>query len=512
MSSTPTSTVPPVPSINADTAPSVLYHESLDHWTAPTAIAVDSYFSETPALFWDISAFVATKHNAHEWCDVENAWRQDLRKVGKDKFTPHFIQERIAILLQTDPTRLAVLEKQHREVQVKKDIVATLEITKGNVRVMKRIQADDNELIHQALSTVDVRKRLRSRKSNKSKANAWRTTKSTTVSSSVSASSPLTSQTSSANRTPALSKGWKDAIKDKEETSVLSYKVHSVFFDLDLQSEHMEAMMRYVLSQRLPAAPSEIDRAQHNFYSVKTITGLRDLLRNTTTIYLDDDVELEYLWHSMEKLRCLWRNVVKNGKREGWFNIHLYSPFLEIVQNIVGIEEITTECHSLGAQFLKTYHCNIDAKHDFIYRHRELDLDLCVTEGKAKEKYEGERKDAKKLQLAMGANLVHAFSKVPLESKQALHKIKAFGILMSGNEIKLLEAKAVDTELILVYQVAQCRIPTTLDGIDWALDLQRAMIMFARRIKEQISLIRDTYRPQRNAASPHYLENFAKFT
>ncbi|KAF9992622.1 hypothetical protein BGZ80_004007 [Entomortierella chlamydospora] len=185
---------------------------------------------------------------------------------------------------------------------------------------------------------------------------------------------------------------------------------------------------------------------------------------------------------------------------------------LEIIRRIPGITEVTTECHSLGALYLRSQRLDLDKKHDFIMRYKDLGIDLLITEGKPGAKKEDQRDDAEKIRVAMGANLLHLISQVPLGKKKRIRELRTFGMLMSGTKVYLMEGRVVGDHLILIYVISAVEIPMDILSLGKALDMLKQLINFSRRIESQISIIHDVLAPIREEPSYSHIDAIGAIT
>ncbi|KAF9175236.1 hypothetical protein BGX20_007386 [Mortierella sp. AD010] len=483
----------------------------LDVWTPHSSLQVDQYFKNKVARMWHISTFSETQTELPQWCDVQYAWEKNLTAIAEDKFTPSIIKTRVSIILKVDKAEEAL---QRASFLSSKQNVRAGNIkatTEESVKKVKIAIIKTDKLAEYASQMYRERGERTSHKQDKRKKKGVDTSPSLAVPSSPTAPPPSSPSSSSSSSRPAAAASsssslppWEEEIKGLQN-KILDYHVHNTMVHVDMRKECVHAMVEVVIESGLKLDP-ELDKVLHNFYMARDLSTLKAMLVDVSNIYLLGDREMIYIWHMLENLSSLWVDGIGDQPWEGWFNVHLFGPMLEIVRRIPGITEVTTECHSLGALYLRSQRLDIDKKHDFIMRYKDLGIDLLITEGKPGAKKDDQRDDAEKIRVAMGANLLHLISQVPLGKKERIRELKTFGMLMSCTKVYLMEGRVVGDHLILIYVISAVEIPMDILSLGKALDMLKQLINFSRRIESQISMIHDVLAPIREEPSYSHLD------
>ncbi|KAF9431373.1 hypothetical protein BGZ76_000388 [Entomortierella beljakovae] len=526
------------------THPTTTLLDITDVWTPHHSLMVNVYFLNTVARMWDFSTFSETQYALPLWEDVQQGWKNNLKVIQEDKFTPDSIKARINAILVVHLDDDVLLSAKYLVVKQSSYATRMETVIKDSVSSMKRVLENKEALVRYASKVSKNQSSFEPTRQEKRQKKKAESLLSSTVSvqqvptkvsvatssSSSSPSSPSSSSTSpsfpssavitaapsgrldSPTSTSSASLSWVEDIKRLGKT-LLGYHVHNTMVHIDMKDENIAAMVKVVADSSFHNSP-DLEKALNNFYVIKELSLLNTMLAEVAKIYLcGGDRELAYIWHMLEKLHVFWHDGIDDQPWEGWFNVHFFGPMLEVIRRIPGITEVTTECHSLGSLYLRSQRIDVDRKRNFIMRHKDLGIDVLVTEGKpgAGAKKDEHREDAGKIRVAMAANLLHTISQVPHCKQNEIRDLRTFGILMSGTNVYLMEGRVASDHLILIYVVAVVEIPMDIHSIEKALHLVKQLICFARRIQQQVRIIPKVLAAAREEVSFSHLETIGIF-
>ncbi|KAF9918143.1 hypothetical protein BGZ65_012584, partial [Modicella reniformis] len=192
----------------------------------------------------------------------------------------------------------------------------------------------------------------------------------------------------------------------------------------------------------------DVEPALKNFRYLVRGEAIFDLLQEFSPKMRTHDftnkvkTELQFIWSAFDQMRLHWAHGYLSKKQlEGWLLAFLYAPLLSALQCIEGTHlQMTEKKPKHGADKEN------DVRHDAILYYEVMHLDLLTMEAKRHAQPAAQKKDVEKLEKSLASNLLMAERKTNKECKSLL---RTYGILVSGFEITIFEARYNDEKCIL---------------------------------------------------------------